>query len=237
MLLAAGEARRLRPYTDSTPKPMLNIAGRPILEHNVRLLAHYGVRRAVINLHHCPEVIVDHFGDGSRFGIEIRYSREPHLLGTAGGVKNAAQWFTETFLVLYGDNLIDCDLAAMTAMHRQNKAVATIGLFHREDVLASGIVGIDKENRVTRFLEKPGHDQVFSNWVNAGVLVLEPQVLERIPAGAASDFGREILPALVDAGQRVCGFPIGERLWWIDSIEDYDKTRAAADTGKISLSY
>jgi mannose-1-phosphate guanylyltransferase len=143
MLLAAGNAQRLRPLTDETPKPMLEVAGRPILEHNVRLLVRHDIRDMVINLHHKPEVIQSHFGDGSAFGARIRYSREPDLLGTAGAVKRVESEFDETFLIIYGDNLTDCNLGRLIAFHRACGGCATMALFYREDVTASGIVRLE----------------------------------------------------------------------------------------------
>ena len=178
MLLAAGEGRRLRPFTDDRPKPMIEIGGRPILEHTVRLLARYGVRDIAINLHYHPESIVNHFGDGERFGVRIRYSRESELLGTAGAVKKLESFFDEPFLVVYGDNLTDIDVERFSRFHRSNRAIATIALFRRENATESGIVGVTEEGRVTRFLEKPKPDEIFSNWVNAGMLVCEPAILE-----------------------------------------------------------
>jgi NDP-sugar pyrophosphorylase family protein len=225
MLLAAGEGRRLRPFTDDRPKPMIAIAGRPILEHTVRLLARYGVRDLAINLHYHPESIVDHFGDGRRFGVRIQYSRESELLGTAGAVKKLEAFFDEPFLVVYGDNLTDIDVERFSAFHRAHRALVTIALFHRENASASGIVGIADDGRVTRFLEKPRPDEIFSNWVNAGILIAEPAILAHIPSPGPSDFGRDVLPALLAAGLPVFGYRMTENLYWIDSPEDYQRTQ------------
>jgi mannose-1-phosphate guanylyltransferase len=234
MLLAAGNAQRLRPLTDKTPKPMLVIAGRPILEHNVRLLVRHGIRDIIINLHHKPEVIQSHFGDGSEFGARIRYSWEPELLGTAGAVKRVESEFAETFLVMYGDNLTDCNLTRLMAFHRACCGCATMALFYREDVTASGIVRLDDEDRILEFLEKPRPDQVFSHFVNAGILVLEPSILPRIPAGV-SDFGRDVLPNLLVRRQPVFGYRMNEGLWWIDTPSDYARTRALTESGQLHL--
>src|ERR1700736_5588336 len=225
MLLAAGEGRRLRPFTDDRPKPMIAIGGRPILEHTVRLLARYGVRDIAINLHYHPESIVNHFGDGARFGVRIRYSRESELLGTARAVKKLESFFDEPFLVVYGDNLTDIDVERFSRFHRSNHAIATIALFTRENATDSGIVGVTEDGRVTRFLEKPKSDEIFSNWVNAGMLVAEPGILEYIPASGPSDFGRDVLPALLAAGLPVFGYRMTENLYWIDSPEDYQRTQ------------
>ena len=228
LILAAGEGSRLRPFTDRVAKPMLEVGGLPILEHNVRLAAQHGITDLVINLHHRPEAIVDHFGDGSKFGVAIRYSHEPVLLGTAGALNPFRAFFAEaTFAVLYGDNLTTCDLSAVIARHRATQAVATIALFHREDPAASGIVALDDAGFVTRFLEKPQPEEIFSRWVNAGILVLEPAALDAVALHGPSDFGRDVLPELLARGQRVAGYTMSEELWWIDSPADYQRTLAA----------
>jgi mannose-1-phosphate guanylyltransferase len=206
---------------------MLSVGDCPILEHNVRLAAQHGFNELVINVHHRSQAIVDHFGDGSRFGVSIRYSLEPELLGTAGALNPVRSFFErQTFAVLYGDNLTTCDLTAALRRHRAAEAVATIAVAEREDPRASGIVGIDTDGMVTRFLEKPKRDEIFSHWVNAGVLILEPAVLEAIPPKGASDFGRHVLPALLTNGRRVAAYEMREKFWWIDSRADYERTLA-----------
>ena len=209
MVLAAGEGSRLGALTEDKPKPMLAVGGVPILERNVRLLARYGVEEIVINLHHRPEVIVDHFGDGSRFGVKITYSFEERLLGTAGALGKVRDIFRDDFFLVYGDNLTTCDLGALMRLHHERAAALTIALYYREDPRASGIVGLDAEDRIVRFVEKPLPDQIFSHWVNAGYLALAPSVLDLIPVSGASDFGHDIF---------------GKLLWWIDSRVDYERT-------------
>lgn len=225
VLLAAGEGLRLGGVTADRPKPMIEIAGRPILEHNVRLLASYGIKDLIINLHHRPEVVVHHFGDGDSFGVHITYSHEASLLGTAGAVKKVADQLTATFLVIYADNLTDCDLCKLLEFHQRKQGVGTIALFHRENATASGIAELDANDRVLRFLEKPRPEEVFSPWVNAGILVLEPGVMDSIPPGRASDFGREVLPSVLAAEQPLYGYRMSEGLWWVDSPEDLERTR------------
>ncbi len=227
LLLAAGEGTRLRPLTDNMPKPMVPIAGRPILEHNIRLLAQYGVREIAINLHHRPDVIKNHFGDGSPFGVQLTYSDEPELLGTAGAVKKLESFFQDTFFVVYADNLIRCNLTRLLNFHHQHGGVATVALFHRDDVTQSGMVGLDEHDRVTRFVEKPAADQIFSHWVSAGLLVLEPELVKQIPSGVPVDFGREVLPQLLASGQRLYGYRMGpdEHLWWIDTTADLERVQ------------
>ena len=203
---------------------MISISGKAILEHNVDLLARYGIPEVAINLHHCAEVVVNHFGDGSGFGVNITYSYEPELLGTAGAVKKLERFFEGTFLVIYSDNLINCDLRRLVAFHHEHGGIATIALHYRDDVSQSGVVALNGNDRVTHFLEKPQAERAISHWVNAGVLVLETEVLKYIPSRTPSDFGREVLPSLLGQGERLYGYRLceGEEIWWIDRIEDLD---------------
>lgn len=206
---------------------MIEIAGKPVLAYNVELLARAGIREAAINLHYLPESIRNYFGDGRDFGVAITYAHEPELLGTAGAARSLAAFLRNgDFLVVYGDNLSTIDLAALAALHRDKRADLTLAVYHREDPGASGIVAFDADSRVTRFLEKPAGNEVFSHWVNAGYLVANGSVLDRIPADRPSDFGRDVIPRLVDSGARVYAYPMTERLWWIDSLADYDRTKA-----------
>jgi len=204
---------------------MIEIGGRPLLEYNVRSLADAGVSNIFINTHYHPEVIEEYFGDGARFGVRITYSYEAILLGTAGALLPIAREFDDRFIILYGDNLTDCDLSAVVARHERAAAMATIALFHREDVLGSGIVEIDADDNVVRFLEKPRPNEVFSHWVNAGIMIAEPAIVAAIPAGRPSDFGRDVLPALLSSGARLAGYRMEHNLWWFDSVADYERAR------------
>jgi NDP-sugar pyrophosphorylase family protein len=227
MLLAAGLGTRLRPITDQIPKCMLPIAGKPLLETNVEWLRKFGFTELVINLYSLPQVIIDHFGDGYKWGVHITYSLEEKILGTAGGVKRAAQYFDNTFLVWYGDNLSTCNLADLVAFHQSKKGLATVVLFHREDVASSGIIELDEHNRIVRYLEKPQPDQIFSHWVNAGIYILQPEILINIPSEGESDFGRDIFPMLLQKYFPLYGYTMSdtEGLWWVDTIEDLQRTQ------------
>ena len=232
MILAAGQGTRLRPLTESIPKCMVPLAGKPLLEHTILWLRKYGVMDLMINLHHLPHVVRDYFGDGQKWGVNITYSVEEQALGTAGGVKNVDWFFDGPFFVWYGDNLSTCRLDYLWEFHRAKGGVVTIALHYREDPIASGIVGLDENDRITHFLEKPRPDQVFSHWVSAGIFVLEPQVLEAIPAEGSPDFGRDIFPALLAGGQPLYGYRMseGEDLWWIDTPEDLRRVEETMGT-------
>ena len=224
LILAAGAGSRLRPYTNVVPKPMLSIAGKPILEHNVRMLVQCGVRDIVINLHHRAEVIKDFFADGSAFDARITYSHETTLRGTGGAIDVLRDRLRGDFFIVYGDNLSTCRLDRLFALHAEKNAALTMAVFHREDVLASGIVGLADDGRITRFLEKPHRDAVFSNWVNAGILVGGARLLDFIPRGVKSDLSHDILPKMLERGEKLYGYTMQEPLWWIDSLEDYERT-------------
>jgi NDP-sugar pyrophosphorylase family protein len=226
LLLAAGEGSRLRPLTDECPKPMIRIGSAPILEHNIRLLRKHGIREIAINLRHRPDVIRGYFGDGTGLGVSIRYSYEDELLGTAGALKPLENFFGERFFVLYGDNLSDCDLSRLLKHHLALRAVCTVAVFHREDVSQSGVADIDPDGFIRRFVEKPRPGESTSHWVNAGIMVCEREILDRIPCGRASDFGRDVLPALLAEGRRAGAYFMTEQLLWIDSPEDHRATSA-----------
>jgi len=207
---------------------MLPVAGKPVLEHNVRLLERYGVREIAINTHHGGDAIVRHFGAGSAFGVKITYSNEEVLRGTAGALLPLRSFLSSPFIVLYGDSLTTCDIGALMAFHRAKSGIATLAVYHRENATAGGIVSMTSDRRIDRFVEKPREDQVFSQWVNAGIMVCEPAILDAIPA-APSDFGRDILPNLIRSDRKVYGYQMTEpkeRMWWIDSPEDYARTNA-----------
>jgi NDP-sugar pyrophosphorylase family protein len=207
---------------------MVPLSGKPLLEHTVERLRDYGVTRLAVNLHYLPDVVPAHFGDGDRWGVQMTYSPEAELLGTAGSVKKMAAHFDEPFFVWYGDNLSSCRLDHLWRQHQARGGEATIALHEREDPTQSGIVGLNSDERITRFLEKPRPEQVFSHWVSAGIFVLEPSVLEAIPAEGAADFGRDIFPKLLAQGARLYGYRMtdGEGLWWIDTPADLQRVEA-----------
>jgi len=233
MILAAGAGTRLRPITEDIPKCMVPIGGKPLLEHTIRHLRAFGVTDLVINLNYLPDRVTDYFGDGSAWDVKLTYSYEAEALGTAGGVKHGADHFRGPFFVWYGDNLSRCDLGRLYAFHRDRGGVASMALFDREDVTASGIVGLDERDRITRFLEKPRPEQVFSHWVSAGILVLEPTVLDAIAADGPSDFGRDVFPDLLGRGEALYGYRLSaeEGLWWIDTLADLRRVETLWEGG------
>lgn len=234
LVLSAGIGERLRPITLDRPKTMVAVGGFPVLEYHVVLLRELGIREIAINLHHCPEVVTAHFGDGSRWGVSIRYSREERLLGTAGAAKRLEGFLGGgTFLVVYGDQLFDYDLGPFLERHAERRAAATLGVIEGTEPTAGGIVAMGSDGRVTRFLEKPAPNQVFSTLVSAGIYAMEPQVLEAIPADAPSDFGRDILPGLIRSGLAIYAERLEGTLLSIDTLERYRATEEAVRSGAL----
>ncbi len=209
MILAAGEGTRLRPLTAALPKPMVPIVGTPLLARTLSWLAGEGVTEAAINLYHRPQSIPDYFG-AEFAGIRLHYFFEDTLRGTAGGVKAAQSVLQDApFFVIYGDNLIAADLRRLGAFHAARGGIGTVALFEHPNPMAAGIVGLDAEGRITRFVEKPPLEEVFSPLANAGVYVLDPAVFESIPEAVPADFGRDIFPALLAQGKPLYGTPLG----------------------------
>lgn len=209
-ILAAGAGARLRPLTDTCPKPMLPIAGEPLLVHTLRWLRRYGISEAALNLHHLPDIVRQGLGDGARFGMHLHYSYEPDLLGTAGAARRVAErypdFFDQTFVVIYGDLLIDLDLDDLRAFHQQRGSMFSIALKYTTTPQSQGMIAVDEQGRVQRFVEKP-KEWDGDNVANAGVYLCEPEVITRIPPGF-SDFGHNIIPALLHAGAAVYGCPL-----------------------------
>lgn len=235
MILAAGEGKRLRPLTEHVPKPMLPLAGRPLLEHIITLLRKCGITDLAINLHHLPTVVMDYFGDGSHWGVSLRYSLEERLLGSAGGVKRLQAFFDEAFVVYYGDVFTQVDLVPVIELHRRCGALATMGLYRVPDPWNRGIVELDDQQVITRFVEKPPPEQVFSDLANAGIYVLEPDVLDWIPADQPWDFGHGVFPALLADGVRVAGCVIEGHLIDIGLPEKYEQANRLASQRLGSL--
>jgi mannose-1-phosphate guanylyltransferase len=202
-ILAAGKGTRLRELTAHCPKPMLPVGDRPLLEFLVQWVAAHGIREIVVNLHHAPQVITRHFGDGSRFGVSIRYSYEASLLGTAGALKRRQADLDEPFVVLYGDVFTTLNLTRLIHFHQMQVAAhaaqhaITMALYQVPNPTECGLVEVDTTGRVRRFVEKPPPDQVFTNFANSGVLVCEPAVLEMIPSETVYDIGHDLLPSLL----------------------------------------
>ncbi|HVB06202.1 MAG TPA: sugar phosphate nucleotidyltransferase [Acidimicrobiales bacterium] len=219
--MAGGEGTRLRPLTTSQPKPMLPLANRPMAEHVIGLLKRHGFTDIVVTVAFLANTIRTYFGDGSDFGVRIAYATEETPLGTAGSVRNARDELDERFLVISGDVLTDVDLTELVAFHEEKKATATLCLKPIENPLEFGIVITDHEGRIERFLEKPTWGQVFSDTINTGIYVLEPEVLDHVAPDTPVDFSSEVFPELLAADARLYGF-VTDRYWEdVGTLEAY----------------
>jgi NDP-sugar pyrophosphorylase family protein len=221
MILAAGEGTRLGVLTATVPKPMLPVAGRPVLEHLLDLLRRHGIIEVAVNLHYLPQAITSRLGNGRTAGVRIAYSYERELLGSAGALKKLECFFSETFLVLYGDVLTDLDLTALRMFHRKRGAALTMALHRPDDPTRCGMAEIDERGRVLRFREKPPAEDVFSPWASAGVFVVEPEVLRFIPPGRYFDLAADLFPLLLEESVALYGYPSDAHVLDIGSPERY----------------
>jgi mannose-1-phosphate guanylyltransferase / phosphomannomutase len=203
--MAGGEGTRLRPLTSNQPKPMVPIVGKPCMEHILELLREHGFEDVVVTVAFLPQAIRTYFGDGTSLGLNIQYSVEESPLGTAGSVRLASDALDETFLVISGDALCDIDLRRLVDVHKEKGAAVTIGLKSVENPLEFGIVVTDEDGKVERFLEKPSWGQVFSDTINTGIYVLEPEVLKHVPTDRPYDFSKELFPLLLEMGRPIYG--------------------------------
>ena len=222
--MAGGEGTRLRPLTSNQPKPMVPIVGKPCMEHILELLKQHGLEEVIVTVAFMPQAIRSYFGNGDTLGMSIEYSVEESPLGTAGSVRLASDRLEETFLVISGDALCDVDLTDLIRAHREKEAAVTIGLKSVENPLEFGIVVTDEEGRVERFLEKPSWSQVFSDTINTGIYVLEPEVLRHIPTDRPFDFSKELFPLLLEMGRPMYGYVFED--YWQD-IGNLDQFRQA----------
>ncbi len=234
VILAGGEGTRLRPLTSNQPKPMIPLVNRPMMEHIVSLLARHGFDDIVVTVAYLANHIRNYFGDGSDFGVRMRYATEESPLGTAGSVRNAQVELDDTFLVISGDVLTDIDLTAFVDAHRANDAFASIALKRVENPVDFGIVITKADGEIERFLEKPTWGQVFSDTINTGIYVLEPEVFDFIEEGAVVDFASDVFPAALDRELRLHGH-ITDAYWEdVGTTEAYLGAHADVLDGKVS---
>ena len=225
VLLAAGKGERLGEITRAIPKPMVLLNGKPVIEWNIGLCKKHGITDIFINLHHLPNIFTDYLGNGERFSVTLTYAHETKLLGTGGGVKQFSKSLEEApFFVIYADNWSDYDLEAIRQHHKKTGAEITIALFHLEEVHLSGVAVMDNEDRILEFVEKPKTHPPPSHWVNAGIYLMEPHLLSRIPDGTC-DFGREVIPSWIETGVHVAGIKMEEKVIPIDTPDQLEKAK------------
>jgi NDP-sugar pyrophosphorylase family protein len=228
MILAAGEGTRLRPLTDNTPKVLVEINGKPILEHNINLARQYGVRDIIINVCYKSDQIMNYFQGGAKFGVSIVYSREEELLGSAGGVKKVEKELTESFFLLYGDNVTNCNLDNLLLAHQKNKTICTMAIHdmtkNKNSGIGRGRVLLNSDRSVKQFMENADE---MSNLVSAGSYILEPEIFKYIPEGQKYDFGWDVFPSLLRNNIKIGTYQFSgeEYVFGCDNTEGYHLTQ------------
>ncbi|GGL29486.1 mannose-1-phosphate guanyltransferase [Planomonospora parontospora] len=236
VVMAGGEGTRLRPMTANQPKPLLPVVNRPIMEHVLRLLKRHGFTETVVTVQFLAALVRTYFGDGDELGMDLYYATEETPLGTAGSVKNAADKLRDDrFLVISGDALTDIDLTDMVRFHREQGALVTIGLKRVPNPLEFGIVIADERGRVERFLEKPTWGQVFSDTVNTGIYVMEPEVLDEVAAGEPVDWSADVFPRLLARGAPLFGYVAGGYWEDVGTHQSYLAVQADVLSGRVAV--
>jgi mannose-1-phosphate guanylyltransferase len=240
VVLAAGKSTRIATLAHGLPKPLIEINGEAILARNLKWLAQSGIEEAWINLHYRAELIQERIGDGSHFGLRVRYSHEREILGTAGGARRIASEWKETFVLLYGDSLVRTNFNLMEQDHRESGADVTVGLFsrmqHPHTGLAGGTVTIGPDGSITSFKEGPdAESSSSSSLVNAGLYLLGPKVIERIPPAPFYDFGRDLFPQLLTTGAPINSHLIDGYCLGIDTPEAYGRALRLIEEGSVKL--
>jgi dTDP-glucose pyrophosphorylase len=226
VIMAGGYGKRLLPLTELVPKPMLPVGGRPLLELTIEQLRRCGIRDVNLTTHYLPESIVDHFGDGEEFGVNLNYLKEDHPMGTAGGLRQMTKP-TGPFVVINGDILTGLSFQEMLGYHRKHQAVLTVGVRKYEMEVPFGVVECD-DVRITQLQEKPR----VSFFINAGTYLLEPAAWDYIPEGRPFDM-TDLIQKLLDAGEPVISFPIME--YWLDVGRHEDYQKAQEDVLKVKV--
>ncbi|MGE5618121.1 MAG: sugar phosphate nucleotidyltransferase [Sphingomonadaceae bacterium] len=235
VVMAGGEGSRLRPLTLGRPKPMVPIATKPVMQHNLDLLKRHGITEVVVTVQYLASMIQDYFGDGSQLGMKIIYSVEESPLGTAGSVKLAQKHLTDTFLVISADALTDFDLTQIVEFHKEKKALATLTLYRVPNPLEYGVIITREDGTIVQFLEKPSWGEVFSDTVNTGIYVLEPEVLDYFEPNKVFDFSQELFPMMLKKGDPLYGF-IAPGYWCdVGNLQEYIRANADLLSGKVAI--
>ena len=241
MILAAGLGLRMRPLTDTIPKALAPVAGRPLIEYALRFVRSQGIEQVVINLHHLGDQIRTTLGDGSAYGVRITYSPEDPLLETGGGIKNAQPFLDgETFLVINSDAILDLDLGAVLAAHRRTKAAGTLVLRPDPEAAAYGLLEINRVGRLRRVRGEPAElqvDEPLSAYMFTGCQILEPRVFDFMSAGKRFSTTRGTYPKMLKAGEPLYGFVHTGPWMVVDDAEGMTRATQAISSGQLALSY
>lgn len=235
VIMAGGFGTRLRPLTCNIPKPMVPMANKPMMQHIVSLLVQHGIKNLVVTLFYQPDVITNFFGDGSSFGVTIHYRKAEADFGTAGSVRNARDLLDERFIVISGDVLTDFDLTKALRFHIANEAMATILLTRASNPLHYGVVLTDEKGRITRFLEKPSWGEVFSDTINTGIYILEPEVLDLVPKKEEFDFSKNLFPLMLERDMPLYGY-VADGYWRdIGNLDEYQESHLDILQGRVKV--
>ncbi|MFM8530218.1 MAG: sugar phosphate nucleotidyltransferase [Ilumatobacteraceae bacterium] len=235
VVMAGGLGSRLRPLTTSLPKPLLPVVGQPMLAHILRLAHSHGVDEVTLTVQHLASVVRAYLGDGSDLGLTVSYATEHRPLGTAGGVRAAAIDFDDDFLVMSGDAVTDIDLTALMHHHRETGALMTLCLARRDDPREFGLVDVDDDGRVRRFVEKPGWGEVFTDAVSTGIYAISPRVVGMIPDDGPQDWSSDILPSMLTRGLHVGAFVSGGYWEDVGDIAAYRRVQVDVLERKVNL--
>src|SRR3989442_1029726 len=233
VVMAGGEGSRLCPLTINRPKPMVAIVNKPCLGHIFDLVKRHGFTEAVVTLQYLANVIQDSFGNGTAIGLPISYSVEESPLGTGGSVRQVLERLDNTFIVISGDALTDIDLSAVVRLHKAKGAIATLTLYRVPNPLEYGVVITESDGKIKQFLEKPSWGEVFSDTINTGIYVLEPEALRRFEKGANFDFSKDLFPQLLSEGAPLYGY-IADGYWTdVGNIAEYVRANHDVLQGKV----
>jgi len=236
VIMAGGNGTRLRPVISGLPKPMAPIAGKPVMEHIICLLKHWGITDMCATLRYMPESILEYFGDGEKFGVRLSHNIEEQPLGTAGGVKAAiGSRYSRDILVISGDAACDFNLSELMECHRRHKSAVTLALFPAKEPLEYGLVLTDPTGRVRSFIEKPDWERVVTNYVNTGIYIVSPEAMSMIPENEKYDFAQDLFPALMEKGFRIQGCSMNGYWCDIGTPRAYYQCNLDAIDGKLRL--
>ena len=237
IIMAGGFGSRLRPLTCNVPKPMVPMVNRPIMEHIIRLLRTHKITDIIVTLFYQPELITDYFGDGSRLGVKLHYLKAEADYGTAGSVRNAANLIDGRFLVISGDVLTDFDLTGAFRFHDRHHAKVTLILYHSQNPLQYGVVITRDDGKIVRFVEKPTWGEIFSDTINTGLYILEPEILDLVPKEQEFDFSKDLFPLLLEKDAALFGFASDGYWRDIGNLGEYQAAHRDSLTGRVKIEF
>lgn len=210
ILVAGGKGERLRPITDTLPKPMVEVAGKPILEHVINLFKKNGLTDFIISVCYLPEKVISYFGSGKKFGVNIEYiyEKENFPLGTAGNIASARNLIDSTFIVTYADILRDLNIAEMVKFHKNKEGIATLNIYERSGKNPKSMVLFNKNKKITNFIERPKSEEIHRNyvWANGSFYIFEPEIFDFIQRNTFTDFGKDVFPKLLKEKKNLFAF-------------------------------